>query len=180
MSMKIPKKISSVATLASFAALVTGCGVNTAQQVSGEDAVAAVPAEAAGANVREFKVGDFVRLGDFTIKVNKVSNPYKSHDSWSQPKKGNKYVAVSVSVKNSGSEPQTVSSLICFDLRDSEGQAAKIAMLTDAPSSPDGEIAPGKFIKGTLGFELPKNAKGLTLEFKCDPFTSGTATVSLD
>ena len=69
---------------------------------------------------------------------------------------------------------------MCFDLRDGKGQAYSLEFFTDAPPPPDGEIGPGRFIKGTLAYEVPKKAKGLTLEFKCDLFSTGTAYISLE
>ena len=156
-----------------------------AEQIPADDgSVAAAPGDASDDVSSDgsgtFGVGDFVKLGGYTVKVNKVANPYKGYDSYFAPDKGNKYVAVDVSVKNTTDEPQSVSSMLCFDLRDSRGQGYNLEFFADTPPPPDGEIGPGKFIKGTLAYEVPKKAKGLTLEFKCDLLSSGTAYIALD
>ena len=121
-----------------------------------------------------------MRLGDYTLKVNRVIDPFTSKNSFSSPDKGNKFVAVDVSVKNTSSEPQTVSAIMCFSLRDGRGQGYDMDYFAGGPKPPDAEVGPGRFIKGTLTYQVPKNAKGLTLEFKCDLLSTGSAYIALD
>lgn len=124
-----------------------------------------------------FKVGDQVKLGDFVVTVNSVKDPFTSTNSLDKPK--GRYVAADVTVTNNGSKTQTVSSMVCFTFNDSTGQGYNMALVVGAPKAPDGEIAPGQSIRGTIVIDVPTTATGLQMKFKCDLFSSGSATINL-
>ena len=127
-----------------------------------------------------FGVGDEVKLGDWTVKVWGVTDPYTSSNEFLKPSDGNRWVLLDTEVKNVGSDPNLVSSLMCFKLKDSANREydEDIASGTQ-PGPPDGEVAPGSSTRGNIVFEIPADATGLQLEFKCELFDSGTATIQL-
>ena len=151
---------------------------------SGSSSNEATPADSTSASTAatatSFKVGQAVKLGDFTVKVLSMKDPYKSTNSFDKPAKGTRYIAIDTQVTNTGSEPRTVSSLACFDVADATGQQYTMSLVVGAPKPPDGELAPGKLLRGTLVYEIPTGQKkGLTMDFKCDLFSSGSATIAL-
>jgi hypothetical protein len=127
-----------------------------------------------------FKVGDDVKLGDWIVKVHAVTDPLVSTNDFFKPKPGNRFIAVDTEVTNNTNKPQTVSSLLCFELQDDKNQSYDYA-LTGEPDvkSPDGEVDPAGSRRGVLTYEVPLTAKDLKLRFKCELFSRGSAIISL-
>jgi hypothetical protein len=124
-----------------------------------------------------FAVGDEVKLGDWTVTVIGVTDPYPPTNQFNTPQ--GRFVGIDTSVKNNSGEPAAVSSLLCFDLRDSTGQTFTQAFVVDGPAAPDGEVDPGGVLRGTVFYDVPVTATGLQLKFKCDLFSTGSATINL-
>jgi hypothetical protein len=83
-------------------------------------------------------------------------------------------------VGNQSSKPQTVSSLACFELDDSKNQTYNETIAADVvPGAPDGEVIAGSSKRGNIVFEVPTDATGLSLHFKCDLFSTGSAVINL-
>lgn len=129
-----------------------------------------------------FAVGDLVELGDWQVKVHGVTDPFTSSNQFVQPAAGNRYVAADIEVFNRSDAPQTVSSLLCFELQDSTNVAYQLSMAgagSGGPLPPDGEVAPGASLRGTLTYEVPAAATGLRIHFKCELFSTGSAVINL-
>lgn len=125
-----------------------------------------------------FKVGDTIKMGDLQYTVHGIRE-VKGNDIF-KPDEGKKWVAVEVTIENKGSEPQLVSSLLGFTLQDSEGYTYNIMPVpVDLKGSLDGELAPGRKMRGEVSFEIPKDAKGLELIIDADVFGFGQAIVQL-
>lgn len=137
--------------------------------------------EAGGdAGAKQASVGDTVKLGDWQIKVNEVTDPVKPQNEFVTPAEGTRYVAVNATVSNKSSKAETVSSIMCFDLRDKEGQKFE-STITGEGAQLDGEVPAGGKLKGNVTFEVPTSVKGgLELHFKCDLLSSGSAIISLN
>lgn len=143
-----------------------------AQQAGGQ------AGEQQGSETQTFKVGDTIKLGDLHYTVHGVRE-VKGNDLF-KPEEGNKWIAVEVTIENAGSEPEAVSSLLGFSLQDSEGYNYDMTILpVDLKGSLDGEIAPGRKMRGEVAFEIPKDAKGLELVIDANPFGFGQAIVEL-
>jgi len=67
-----------------------------------------------------------------------------------------------------------------FKLSDGEGYSYDQAFGADTKGSLDGELAPGRKMRGELAYEIPKDASGLELIFDADVWGSGQAIVKLD
>ncbi|MGH9228028.1 MAG: DUF4352 domain-containing protein [Acidimicrobiales bacterium] len=82
---------------------------------------------------------------------------------------------------NTAAQPETVSSLLCFELIDNQGRSyTQTVTGVSGAAPPDGEVAAnGGSRRGTVEYEVPSEAAGLRLNFKCDLFSSGTATIAL-
>jgi hypothetical protein len=165
-----------------IAAVVSALGLATASTDENEPARVddAGGATSEGAQPEDFAVGDLVELGEWQVRVHRVTDPVQSTNPVITPAPGNRWVAADVEVTNSGTEPQNVSSLLCFEVADDQNRSYTLAITAEAGSSPpDGEVAAGGARRGTLTYEVPADAAGLRLTFKCDLFSTGSATIAL-
>jgi hypothetical protein len=85
-------------------------------------------------------------------------------DQTSRPKPGNTFLLIDIEMKNISSQPQTVSSLSQYTLRDTVGQIYQLAPLASA-TTPDGTLQAGALLKGTLTYEVPATIHAYTLGF---------------
>jgi hypothetical protein len=110
------------------------------------------------------KVGQTVQAGaNYAVTVNSVQT--SMGDSVFHPKAGNIYLVIDVTVKNTSSSPQVVSSLVNFELQDSTGQKYTEAF-TDIGTPPDETaLQPGKLIRGQLIYEVPTSMHQFTMSF---------------
>ena len=127
-----------------------------------------------------FKVGDEVKLGDWTVKVWAVTDPYTSTNQFLKPQAGFRWVSLDTEVKNAGKDSKAVSSLLCFKVQDATNREYDESITSGVnPGPPDGDIPAGQSKRGNVVFEVPTLATGLKLNFKCDLFSSGQATIAL-
>ena len=125
-----------------------------------------------------FKIGDVVKAGEAQFTVNSVRED--NGNEFMKPKDGNVYYVVDVTVENKGSESLAVSSLMMFKLVDSEGYSQDITVGPETKGSVDGEVSPGRKLRGELAFEISKEAKGLELEIDPSLWGTGKVIVELD
>lgn len=119
-----------------------------------------------------FKVGDVVTVGtDWQVTVNSVKT--STGGDFDQPKTGDTFLEISVTMKNISAQEQDASSLIFWSLKDSTGQQYDEAVVTDAPSTPDGKVAAGDKLTGTLSYQVPLTQKQFELSFAPDPISTG-------
>lgn len=116
---------------------------------------------------KEFSVGDVVETSD--LKITFISaDKYKEENEFSQPKKGNTYYRMQFEFENIGDSDQTISSLsnwTCY----ADGYAME--QYFGGEDEMDGSIAPGKKMKGSVYFQMPKKSKEITLEYECNFWT---------
>jgi hypothetical protein len=128
----------------------------------------------------EFAVGDLVELGDWQVRVHGVTDPVVSDDELFQPPEGQRWVAVDVEVTNTGDQTETVSSMLCFEIMDGQNRTYDQTVTgVSTAATPDGDVASGASLRGTVEYEVPADAAGLRLNFSCDLLTPGTATIAL-
>src|SRR5690625_2581913 len=117
----------AVVAVALFAA-VASTEDNEAQRVDTDDAADGSSdngdsADNSGGEPEEFVVGDLVELGDWQVQVHAVTDPLESSNEFVQPAEGNRFVSIDVEVTNLGDGPETVSSMLCFEIMDDQNQA---------------------------------------------------------
>jgi hypothetical protein len=110
------------------------------------------------------KVGQTVQAGpNYSVTVNSVKT--NTGDSVFSPKAGNIYIVIDVTVKNTSSSSQNVSSFINFELQDSTGQKYD-QTFTDIGTPPDQTgLQPGKLIRGQLVYEVPTSIHQFTFSY---------------
>lgn len=119
-----------------------------------------------------FKIGDSVKADNLIFTVNSVRTD--EGGDFIKPDEGNIYYIIDVTVENTGDESEIVSSMIMFRLSDSEGYNYSITFGPETKGQLDGEVSPGRKIRGELVFEIPEDSTGLELEI--DP-TLGTGQI---
>lgn len=136
--------------------------------------------EADGEGAETFGVGDPVALGDWEVQVYEFTDPVEvSPDSVFPPDEGNKRVKFDAEVTNQGDSPATVSSLLCFELKDGDNRTYDQTIDESNVGSIDGEIAPGAALRGEVVYDVPEASEGFVLNFKCDLLSSGSAEIQL-
>jgi len=96
------------------------------------------------------------------VTVTKIST-YQGNDI-STPTAGNTFIQIEVSMKNISKQQQIASSLLQYSLHDTAGQKYTENLLTGA-TGPDGTVAAGSPLKGTITYEVPANTKAFVLDF---------------
>ena len=105
----------------------------------------------------------------WTVTVNSVKT--SSGDPFSTPGAGDVYLVVDMTVKNTSTHYQDMSSGIQLVLKDSAGRQYR-ETITDFATPPDGSIKFGDFLRGQLAYEIPATAHTFFYYFQAD--SSGT------
>ncbi len=103
--------------------------------------------------------------GTWTVTVNSIKT--SAGDDITAPKSGDTFIIVDVTLKNTSSSNQNVSSLGMFNFKDSTGQQYT-ETITDFAKAPDGTIAPGELLRGQLVYEVPTSQHSFTFSFQSD------------
>lgn len=182
-SQRLRGLVALLAIVVAAGAVLASGSTNKAEKVNGNGSSSSVPGStppSSGGASAPFKVGDEVKLGDWTVKVWGVADPQAAVNQYAKPTAGSRWVGLDAEVRNLSSDPANVSSILCFKVQDSANREYTEDIATGIkPEPPDGEVAPGAAKRGTIVFEVPAEATGLKLNFKCELFSSGTATIQL-
>ena len=132
--------------------------------------------------VKTFKVGETASDGRLSITVNSKSfldkityeqtttimgEEYTSTFDF-EPKSGYQFLILDITIENLQSDKTaTVSSLLQFKVSDDEGYSYDYSLGTAYLDRnwEDGDILPGMKKRGSVAFEVPKDAKGLKFSF---------------
>ena len=113
------------------------------------------------ASADAFHVGDIVETSKLRIQYLKAAE-YKSDNMFLEPKEGNKYVYIELEVENLSDTDQLFSyfSFNCF----ADGVSCDgFYGMDDAISA---NLSSGRKAKGTVAFEVPKDAQSIEFEFE--------------
>ena len=139
----------------------------------------AITAPDNGTAASTFRAGDVVRRGSLEAVV-LSSGPFQSTNQFIRPAAGKQFFAVELQVKNTGTTPVNLSSLLQFKLRDSTNAQYDVAFTTGKdPRFPEGELSPGTTNRGFVTFEIPAGATGLQFVFDANVFGGGRITWTL-
>jgi hypothetical protein len=115
----------------------------------------------------DFTVGDTVTKKDVYVTLTDVR---EFDGEFLHPEEGNVFVAFELEIENKSDESLAVSSLMCFEAY-FDDYAANISLGAEAESGSnqlDGEIAPGKKMKGAICYEVPADWSTAELHFNPD------------
>lgn len=161
-------------------ALILAVGTLVASGEENEAKKAGDKSEEGSGPAEEFVVGDDVELGKWVVKVHEFVDPVEvDPESFMVPDEGKRRVKVDAEVTNNGDKPATVSSLMCFELKDGENKTYSQTIGDSDVGSIDGEVAPGDAIRGEVEYDVPADASDFVLNFSCDLLSSGSAKIKL-
>jgi hypothetical protein len=128
-----------------------------------------------------YKVGDQIKLGSSVITVNSVSVSHGGQ--FSKPQSGNEWVNVNLTIQNTGSSQQYVTTLGQMFVRDAQGNSYQVAVTDKVMENPnnslDGAVIANSKRTGWVGFEVPQGATGLQFQYNGSMFGGGTVVVDL-
>lgn len=125
-----------------------------------------------------FSVGESIKMGGLICTVNSVRDS-KGGD-FLRPEEGNIYKIIDITLENMGEESVSISSLLMFSLSDAEGYKYNVTIAPDTKGSIEGELQPGRKLRGEIAFEVPEDAVGLELLFEPNVFGFGQAIIKID
>lgn len=175
----IKKIFAVVSACAVVASLLAGCGGESTIEKVGSDTQADQPKGEADQQKAEapktYKVGETVDFDGLHITVQgaKVSKG----DQFFKPQKG-KFIYVDVLIENKTDKAAAISSLLNLKLVDADGVQYTIAIVPDLQGQLDGEVGPGRKMKGQAAFDVA-DSKYYEFIFE-NPFTTGQAIWKLE
>ncbi len=114
------------------------------------------------------QVGESATVAGLKITVNSVKEV--AGKDFFQPGDGKRFIVVDVTFDNTTGKEIAVSTLLEMNVQDADGTSYDIdvagAQQVAGGKSPDGNVPAGGTLKGPIGYEVPKDAKGLTWTFK--------------
>lgn len=151
--------------------LILACGESSANTGTPANSGTSSSSGNTPSTTKHYKVGDQVNVGStWMVTVNGIKT--SQGDLISQPKSGNTFLVVDVSLKNISSQEQNLSSLIQFILQDSTGQKYSETVLSSA-TPPDGKVEAGSPVRGQMVYEVPASIHQFTLAFQADILSDG-------
>lgn len=175
----LPKKersVTALVVLVASAILILACGessnVNSGSAAGSTATGTTSASNSTTASANHFKVGNQVNVGNtWIVTVNSVAT--HAATDVDQPAQGDTYLVVDVSLKNTSSSEQDLSSDLQFSLQDATGQKYTQSIVTFSSNSPDGKVEPGSPIRGQMVYEVPTSQHNFTLAFEADITSSG-------
>lgn len=128
-----------------------------------------------------YKVGDQIKLDNAIITVNKVE--YSPGGQYTKPAEGNEWINLNVTIENTGSSQQYVTTLGQMFVRDGDGNSYQIAVTNKALENPglglDGAVIAKSKKTGWVGFEIKKGATGIQFQYNASMWGSKNILVDL-
>lgn len=115
----------------------------------------------------EFSISETATVNDTKIKINSVKKLDKECSwefdgecqSYTEPS-NDYFLIIDVTIENTGDEDLTISSMMSFDLKDSNGEKGSYALLTESITSQlDDTLMPGDTLKGQIAYDVKDSEK---------------------
>ena len=123
-------------------------------------------------------VDTYANAGELRVKVNSVKE-YDGGD-FNKPNQGNIYLNIELEIENDGFDTRNISGIYA-SIKDDENNKYNESFVSVPQGSPtiDGELPSKQTVKGIVGFEVAKDAKGLVLQFESGKFDGKNAHIDL-
>ncbi|MBW6474358.1 MAG: DUF4352 domain-containing protein [Anaerolineaceae bacterium] len=131
--------------------------------------------------IETFIKGDSVEFKDTMLTVNEIM--FSKGSQFNTPDEGYNFLMVDITIKNTGTATQNVSTLLQMYVKDSNFKKYTVNIMASMESSssmPEGELAPGESIRGQVGFQVPVDSKELIFVLEADVISAGKIFISLD
>lgn len=115
-----------------------------------------------GNTKNEFSINETATVNDTKIKINSVKKVAKDClieyagkcESYTEPK-NDYFLVVDLTIENTGDEELNISSMMSFDLKNSNGEKGEYALLTESVSSQlDGSVMSNDLLKGQVAYDV--------------------------
>ena len=150
-----------VAILCAYAVFAVGSGSDDAS-VSSDDS--STQSTAPSETYVRVKPGEVLTANDFSCEE------FKDYNQYLGPKEGNKIIKLSLNVENTGSSDRFIS---VYEFECYADNAQMDAHYEDDDLS--ATLSAGRTAKGSVYFEVPKNAEKIEVEYETDFWSSGKA-----
>jgi len=161
-------------------AAIVGAGSTNEPEKVGEASEQKASNETADES-KVYKVGDQVKLGNAIVTVNKVE--FSNGGEFLKPAEGNEWIDLNITVENTGSSEQYLTTLGQMFIRDGAGNSYQIASTSKSTENInqmlDGTIIAKSKRTGWVGFEIKKGATGLQFQYNDSMWGSGKIIVDL-
>jgi flagellar basal body-associated protein FliL len=128
--------------------------------------------QTSSAQQTSFKVGETAKYNDVELTV--TSFKTTKGGEYDSPKEGNEYAIVTVKYKNDGKENASYNPYD-FKIKNSKGQiTSQVYLSTLKDDLNSGDLAQGGEVEGAIAFEVPKDDKGLVLQYTGSIFDSNS------
>lgn len=129
-----------------------------------------------------YKVGDKVQMGDVILTVNNVET--SEGGQYTNPSEGNHWVDVNMTIENTGSDQEFITTMGQMFVIDGENNQYQVAVtgkrLENSGSlGMDGALVAKAKKTDWVGFEVPKTATGLKLQYNASFYSNKNILVDL-
>ncbi|QQS38797.1 DUF4352 domain-containing protein [Candidatus Woesebacteria bacterium] len=129
-----------------------------------------------------YKVGDKVQMGDVILTVNNVET--SDGAQYTKPSEGNHWVDVNMTIENTGSDQEFITTMGQMFVIDGENNQYQVAVtgkrLENSGSlGMDGALVAKAKKTDWVGFEVPKTATGLKLQYNASFYSNKNILVDL-
>ncbi len=129
-----------------------------------------------------YKVGDKVQMGDIVLTVNKVET--STAGQFTKPSEGNHWIDVNMTLENTGSSQQYITTMGQMFVIDSDNNQYQVAVtgkrMQNAGSlGLDGALIAKAKKTDWVGFEAPTTAKGLKLQYNASFYSNKNILIDL-
>ena len=159
--------------------LLIACGGTTTPERVDEDEIAVqeeLEAETPVPQPEIFNIGDTVKMDAIVFTLNSVR--WDIGTEYFKPEEGEKWLVVDGTITNNSSETISISSMLMFDLIDDQFYKQELSIMTETKGSLDGELGPGRTMRGEIAYSVNTISKSFELVFSPEIFGYGQAIYS--
>ena len=124
-------------------------------------------------NQPEFVVGDTVQIGNLELTLNSVR--FDEGTEYFKPDEGEKWLVLDCTIKNIGEETESISSMLMFDLYDSDFYSKDTEIFAETKGSLDGELSLNRTMRGEIAFGVGSSETEWEFIFEPELFSYGQA-----
>lgn len=132
----------------------------------------AEPTERPG-QAQTYAVGETVTMGNLEHTLHGVR--FSPGDEYSNPAPGTRWLVADIEVTNNLDEPAAVSSAMMWTLNDPDNRSVTTTFTGDERGSLDGELGPGRSMRGEIAYEVSADHNNWELIFTPEAFGFGQA-----
>ncbi len=157
-------------------------GKGSSSQKVGTNSTTPTDNTAKTAQETTYKIGDKIQMGNIILSVNKLET--STGGQYTKPAEGNKWIDLNLTIENTGSSQEYVTTMGQMFILDAENNQYQVAVTAKRLQNPgslglDGALIAKAKKTDWVGFEVPKTAKGLKFQYNASFYSNKNITVDL-